>query len=319
MMSYLAGRLAQMVPVVFLISLMVFALTVLLPGDPTYAILGEYATPEQRAQARVEYGFDQPMPIQYARWVTRVAGGDLGRSIRTREPIIDMLAARLPVTIELAVLSCLVALLVGIPIGVAAALRQNTIIDAILSAASLVSLAIPNFWAGILLIYFFSLWLGLLPPSGYVALSADPLTHFRLMVMPALALGTSLAALIMRQTRASMLEVLSADYIRTAVSKGLPQRRILLAHALRNALIPLATIVGLQFGHLLGGAVIVETIFSLPGLGRMLVEGIFTRDAPAVQGAVLFIILAVLVVNLATDLLYAVIDPRIDLGGKRLS
>jgi peptide/nickel transport system permease protein len=317
MISYLTSRLAQMLPVVFFISVMVFALTMLLPGDPTLAILGEYATPEQRAQARVELGLDQPIPVQYARWVGRLAEGDLGRSLRTREPVLGMLAARLPVTIELAILSCLVAVAVGIPLGVVAALRHNTATDATVSAASLISLAIPNFWAGILLIYLFSLWLGLLPPSGFVALVDDPATHFKLMIMPCLALGTSLAALVMRQTRASMLEVLSADYIRTAVSKGLTRRRILVGHALRNSLIPLATIVGLQFGHLLGGAVIVETIFGLPGLGRMLVEGIFTRDAPTVQGAVVFVVLAVLVVNLLTDLLYAVIDPRIDLVGKR--
>lgn len=317
MIRYISSRGIQMVPVVFLISVVVFALTILLPGDPTYAILGEYATPEQRQIAREQYGLDQPVPIQYGRWVGRVVQGDLGRSLRTREPVIEMLKSRLPVTIELAALSTIVAVLMGVPLGVVAALRQNGWIDTLVSASALVSLAIPNFWAGILLIYLFSLWLGVLPPSGFVPMAADPVRHFQLMIMPSLALGTSLAALIMRQTRASMLEVLSADYIRTALAKGLTRRRVLVAHALRNALIPLATIVGLQFGHLLGGAVIVETIFNLPGLGRMLVQGIFDRDAPAVQCAILFIILAVLVVNLFTDLIYAVLDPRIDLTGEK--
>lgn len=314
MIRYIASRAAQMVPVALLISIIVFALTVLLPGDPTYAILGEYATPQQREIARQQYGLDQPVPVQYGKWIGRLAEGDLGRSLRTREPIIEMMKSRLPVTIELALLSTITALLFGIPLGVIAALRHNTAVDTSVSATALVSLAIPNFWAGVLLIYLFSLYLDLLPPSGFVPFATDPVTHLKLMVMPTLALGTSLAALVMRQTRASMLEVLSADYIRSARAKGLTRSRVLVAHALRNSLIPLATIVGLQFGHLLGGAVIVETIFNLPGLGRMLVDGIFTRDAPAVQGAILFIVFAVLLVNLMTDLVYTLIDPRIDLA-----
>ena len=290
MISYISGRLVQMVPVVFLISVMVFALTILLPGDPTLAILGEYAKPEQRQQARVELGLDQPVPVQYARWIGRLAEGDLGRSLRTREPILDMLAARLPVTIELAFLSSLVAIAIGIPLGVIAALRQNTITDAAVSAVSLVSLAIPNFWAGILLIYFFSLWLSLLPPSGFVPLSEDPATHFKLMIMPALALGTSLAALIMRQTRASMLEVLSADYIRTAMS-GLTRRRILVAHALRNSLIPLATIVGCSLGTC-WRCRYRRNYLQLAGPGPNARRGDLHPRCPA-SGAVLFIILAV--------------------------
>jgi peptide/nickel transport system permease protein len=312
MMRYLGGRIVQMVPVVFLISVIVFFLTMLLPGDPTVSIVGEFASPAQREIARVQYGFDQPVPVQYARWIARIARGDLGRSLRTREHIVDMLKSRLPVTIEVAILSIIVAIAFGIPLGIIAALHKNSWIDALVSGVSLSSLAVPNFWAGILLIYLFSLWLGLLPPSGFVPFSQDPLTNLKLMIMPALTLGTSLAALIMRQSRASILEVLSADFIRTAHAKGLTKSRVFVHHALRNSLIPLATVIGLQFGHLLGGAVIVETIFNLPGLGRMLVDGIFTRDAPAVQGAVIFIILAVLVVNLATDLVYALIDPRID-------
>lgn len=311
-MQYFIGRVLQMLPVAFILSLVVFSMTMLLPGDPTITMLGEYATPAQREQARIEYGFDKPVPVQYVRWLERVAEGDLGRSLRTREPVIDMLKARLPVTIEVAVIAITIAIFIGIPLGVIAALRRNTLVDAAVSGVALSGLAVPHFWAGILLIYLFSRWLNLLPPSGFVRFSVDPALNLKLMIMPALALGGALAALIMRQTRASMLEVLSADFIRTAQAKGLWRSRIFFHHALRNSLIPLATVVGLQFGHLLGGAVIVETIFNIPGLGRMLVEGIFTRDAPAVQGAIIFIIFAVLVVNLATDLIYALIDPRID-------
>jgi peptide/nickel transport system permease protein len=313
----IVSRLLQMVPVVFMLSVIVFALTMLLPGDPTATMLGEFATPEQRAVARQQYGLDDPLPAQYARWIARVVEGDFGRSLRTRETVLTMLWARLPVTFEVAILSILVAVIIGMPLGVVAALKRNSWIDVGVSGLALSSLAVPHFWAGILLIYCFSLWLGLLPPSGFVSLAANPLANLKLMIMPALTLGTALAALIMRQTRASMLEVLSADYIRTAHAKGLRNSRIFLHHALRNSLIPLTTVVGLQFGHLLGGAVIVETIFNLPGLGRMLVEGIFTRDAPAVQGAVIFIIVAVLVVNLVTDLLYALIDPRIDFRSQK--
>jgi len=301
-----------MFPVAFILSVIVFSMTMLLPGDPTVTMLGEYATPAQRQLARVEYGFDKPVPVQYARWLERVMEGDLGRSLRTREPVIDMLKARLPVTIEVALLAITIAILIGIPLGVIAALKRNTLVDAGVSGLALSGLAIPHFWAGILLIYLFSRGMNLLPPSGFIRFSVDPVLNLKLMIMPALTLGGALAALIMRQTRASMLEVLSADFIRTAHAKGLWRSRIFLHHALRNSLIPLATVVGLQFGHLLGGAVIVETIFNVPGLGRMLVEGIFTRDAPAVQGAIIFIIFAVLVVNLATDLIYALIDPRID-------
>jgi peptide/nickel transport system permease protein len=302
-MQYLIGRILQMFPVAFILSLIVFSMTILLPGDPTITMLGEYATPAQREQ--------------YVRWLERVAEGDLGRSLRTREPVIEMLKSRLPVTIEVAILAITIAILIGIPLGVLAALRRNSFVDVGVSGIALSGLAVPHFWAGILLIYLFSRWLNLLPPSGFVRFTIDPVLNLKLMVMPALTLGGSLAALIMRQTRASMLEVLSADFIRTAHAKGLWRSRIFFHHALRNSLIPLATVVGLQFGHLLGGAVIVETIFNVPGLGRMLVEGIFTRDAPAVQGAIIFVIFAVLVVNLATDLIYALIDPRIDFRSQR--
>lgn len=312
MLRVLANRLAQMVPVLVIVSMVIFAVTLLLPGDPTFTVLGEFATEEQRDAVREQYGFDEPIPVQYLKWAERTLTGDLGRSIRTREPVLQMLGDRLPVTIELALLSIIIAVLFGVPLGLIAALRHNTWVDSGVSFVAMASLAIPNFWAGILLIMLFTLVLGWLPPSGYVPFVEAPLDNLRLMIMPALTLGTALAALIMRQTRASTLAVLGQDYIRTAYSKGLGDRRILARHVFRNAMIPVTTITGLQIGKVLGGAVIVETVFSLPGIGQLVIEGIFGRDFPVVQASVLLIVIMIMIVNVIVDLLYSVLDPRIE-------
>lgn len=313
MLKYTVYRLGQMAPVLFFVSIIIFGLTVMLPGDPTVTILGEFSTPAQREIARVQYGLDQPVPVQYVRWIGRVAKGDFGRSLRTNERVLDLMVERLPVTVEVSILSIVIAIGMGVPLGIAAAVWRNTWIDVTASSVALSSLAIPHFWVGILLIQLFSLVLGWLPPSGFVPLFEDPVQNLRLMIMPALTLGTAFAALIMRQTRASILEVLGEDYIRTARAKGLSETVVLLKHALRNALIPVVTVTGLQVGKVLGGSVITETIFSLPGLGRMVVEAIFSRDFPVVQGGVLFIVLVILMVNLVTDLIYTSLDPRIEL------
>jgi peptide/nickel transport system permease protein len=310
-LPYLARKLAQMLPVAFFVTIIVFALTNLLPGDPTVTILGEQASPEQRAAVRVEYGLDQPAPVRYVTWLTRVAQGDFGRSLRTREDVGEMLAARIPVTLELGFLSILIAVAIGMPAGILAARFRGSLIDVAASLIAMSSVAVPYFWMGVLLIMLFSLKLGWLPPSGHVRFLDDPGGNLRLMVMPALTIGTAFAALVMRQTRASMLQVLSMDYIRTARAKGLSERLVLIRHALRNALIPIVTVIGLQIGALLGGAVVTETVFALPGLGRMLVDGIFQRDFPVIQGAILFIVIAVFAVNLLTDLLYRAFDPRV--------
>lgn len=312
MLKVLLVRLAQMVPVLVIVSMVIFAVTLLLPGDPTYTVLGEFATEEQRDAARAQYGFDEPVPVQYVKWAERVLTGDLGRSIRTREPVATMLADRMPVTIELAILSILIAVFVGVPLGLLAAVRHNTWVDSATSFIAMASLAIPNFWAGILLIMLFTLVLGWLPPSGYVPFLQDPVQNLRLMIMPSLTLGTALAALIMRQTRASTLAVISQDYVRTAYAKGLKDGRILFRHVVRNALIPVTTITGLQIGKVLGGAVIVETIFSLPGIGQLVITGIFGRDFPVVQASVLLIVIMIMTVNVIVDLLYTVLDPRIE-------
>lgn len=310
-MIYLGKKLAQMLPVAFFVTIIVFALTNLLPGDPTVTILGEQATPEQRAAVRIEYGLDQPAPVRYVTWLTRVVQGDFGRSLRTREDVGQMLAARIPVTLELGFLSILIAVAIGLPAGILAARFRGSVIDVAASFLAMSSVAVPYFWMGVLLIMLFSLKLGWLPASGHVRLFDDPAQNLRLMVMPALTIGTAFAALVMRQTRASMLQVLSQDYVRTARAKGLNERLVLTRHALRNALIPIVTVIGLQVGALLGGAVVTETVFALPGLGRMLVDGIFQRDFPVIQGAILFIVLAVFLVNLLTDMLYRAFDPRV--------
>ena len=310
MIRLLASRLAQMLPVALIVTVVIFGLTNLLPGDATITILGEQASAEQRALARTQYGLDDPVPVRYVTWVVRAVQGDLGRSLRSGQPVTSMLRSRIPVTLELAALSILVAVVIGLPAGVLSARFRGGWVDVVASLVSLCGMAIPYFWLGVLLILLFAVGLGWFPPSGYVAFSVDPVANLRHLALPSLTIGLAFAALVMRQTRAAMLQVLSQDYIRTARAKGLPERRVVMHHGLRNALIPVVTVIGLQIGALLGGAVVTETVFAMPGLGRMLVEGIFQRDFPAVQGAVLFIVGAVLVVNLLTDLLYAVLDPR---------
>lgn len=312
MLSYLGRKLVQMLPVAFFVTVIVFSLTNLLPGDPTVTILGEQASAEQRAAVRVEYGLDQPAPVRYVTWLARVAQGEFGRSLRTREDVGAMLAARIPVTLQLGFLSILIAVAIGVPAGILAARFRGGLIDVAASLVAMSSVAVPYFWMGVLLIMLFSLKLGWLPPSGHVRFLDDPAQNMKLMVMPALTIGTAFAALVMRQTRASMLQVLSMDYVRTARAKGLSEGLVLIRHALRNALIPIITVIGLQVGALLGGAVVTETVFALPGLGRMLVDGIFQRDFPVIQGAILFIVIAVFLVNLLTDMLYRAFDPRVE-------
>ena len=306
-------RFLSIVPVAIITSFLVFSMLLLLPGDPSFALLGERSTEAERAQVRIDLGLDQPIPVQYVRWIERMATGDLGRSLRTQEPVAEMLATAIPVTLQLTLLSVLLAILIGVPLGIVAALRRNTWVDFIVSTVAMAGMALPYFWAGILLIRLFALQLGWLPPSGYVPFFQDPVANLRLMILPSLTVGISLIALIMRQTRTSMLEVLSQDYIRTARAKGVSNARLLVKHALQNALIPVVTVIGLQIGALVSGAVVTETVFSLPGLGRMVVAGIFERDIAPVQAAILVIVVGVILVNLLTDLSYALLDRRIKL------
>jgi peptide/nickel transport system permease protein len=307
-------RVLQAIPVLIVMSVAVFTLTDLLPGDPTVTVLGENATPAQREQLRREMGLDRPAPIRFVAWMGRTLSGDLGRSLRTREPILEMLATRVPVTVQLMVLSMALAIAIGVPAGVVAAVNRNTPIDLAVSVVALAGMALPFFWTGILLIRLFSVQLGWLPPSGYVPLWTDPARNLTLMILPTITVGAAMAGLVMRQTRSAMLQALGQDFVRTARAKGVAEGDVIVRHALRSALLPVVTVVGLQSGALVGGAVVTETIFSLPGLGTMIVDGIFQRDFAVVQGALLTVVLAVVAVNLVTDIAYALLDRRVRLA-----
>jgi peptide/nickel transport system permease protein len=298
-----------------LISLIVFTGVRLIPGDPARVLAGTDADAAGLEEIREKYGLDAPLPLQYARWLGLAVRGDLGESIRTRTSVAGTVAIKLPITIELACLSLLVALALAIPAGVVAAVRRNTTWDVVASGVSLCGVSVPNFWLGIMLILLVSVRLGWLPASGFVPLGEDPVGNLKRMLMPALVLGTGLAAVLMRQTRNAMIEVLSTDYVRTARAKGLAQRAVVVRHALRNGLIPVVTILGLQMGALMGGAVVTEQIFVLPGFGRLIVEAVFTRDYPVVQGVVLLTASSYVLINLLVDVSYTVLNPRIRIRG----
>ena len=315
MLDYLLQRGLLSVVTLAVISLVVFTGVRLIPGDPARVLAGTDADEAGLDEIREKYGLNDPIPVQYLRWVGLALRGDLGESIRTREAVARTVAMKLPITLELACLSLLVALALALPAGVFAALRRNTVWDVLANGVSLCGLSVPNFWLGIMLILLLSVRLGWLPASGFVPLLEDPLGNLRRMLMPAFVLGTGLAAVLMRQTRNSMLEVLSADYIRTAYSKGLRQRAVVLRHAIRNGLIPVVTVLGLQMGALMSGAVVTEQIFVVPGFGRLIVEAVFTRDYPLVQGVVLITASAYVLVNFLVDLSYSLLNPRIRIRG----
>jgi peptide/nickel transport system permease protein len=311
MLRFIGGRLLGTVPVLLILSLGVFLMLHLTPGDPVQIMLGQDADPQSIAALRSELGLDQPLPVQYARWVGNVVRGDLGRSIRTHQPVMEAIVSRLPVTIELSLVSLIISLAIGLPAGVLAASRRNTSVDLASTGLALAGVSLPSFFLGILLILVFALWLRWVPPSGYTPFVQDPAMNLKQMFMPAVALGAALAGIVARLMRSSLLEVLDTDYMRTARAKGLPQQAVLLGHGLKNALLPVVTVVGLQVGALLGGAILIETIFALPGIGRLAVDSIFARDFPIVQGVVLFLALVRVLSNLIADLLYGQLDPRI--------
>jgi len=298
-----------------LISLIVFTGVRMIPGDPARVMAGTDADASGLEEIREKYGLHDPIPLQYLRWVGLALRGDLGESIRTRQSVAWTVAIKVPITVELACLALLIALSLAIPAGVIAAVRRNTAWDVLASAVSLCGVSIPNFWLGIMLILLVSVRLGWLPASGFVPLFEDPVANVTRMIMPALVLGTALAAVLMRQTRNAMIEVLSADYIRTARSKGLAGFAVVVRHALRNGLIPVVTVLGLQMGALMGGAVVTESIFVLPGFGRLIVEAVFTRDYPVVQGVVLITASSYVLINLLVDVSYTVLNPRIRVNG----
>jgi len=299
----LLKRLAGIVPVVFGVLLLTFLLVHLVPGDPVEVMLGESATSADRGALRAELGLDQPLPLQFIEYLGKLARGDFGHSIHSHAAISDMLAERIPATARLALLSLALAIAIGLPLGIIAALRYRRWPDRVATVSALTLSAMPHFWLGPLLMLVFALWLGWLPVSG--------MENSGSIVLPALTLASGLAAILTRMTRASMLEVLSEDFVRTARAKGLPERAVILRHALKAALLPVVTVVGLQLGSLLAGAVITETVFGWDGVGRLLVESIEKRDYPVTQACVLVIALTYVLVNLLTDLAYARLDPRV--------
>jgi peptide/nickel transport system permease protein len=313
MRTFLLARVALLVPVLFGVSVVTFALIRLVPGDPVAVVLGpdSRARPEDIAAIRAAFGLDEPPPLQYVRWISHVLSGDLGTSFRTGRSLTGELALRLPVTFELTVLAAVLGLVPALLVGVLAAVRRNSAADYLATLTTLVGVSVPSFLLATLLVLAFSLWLRWLPPLGYVELNRDPLGNLRTMVLPSLSLGLPFAAIMMRITRSSILEVLDQDYVRVAGAKGLPSPGVLGQHVLPNAAIPVITVAGIQIARLLGGAVIVETIFGLPGIGRYVFEAIGTRDYPVVQGVTLVVALVFVLVSLIVDLLYALVDPRL--------
>jgi len=314
--GYIARRLVALVPVLFFVSVVTFAVTLLLPGDPALAYIGEANINDKvmYQAVRQQLGLDEPIPVQYAKWVGRILHGDLGRSIRTREPAVDGLLARLPVTLELSIIAMAISLVIAVPIGILSAVRPNSKLDLAGTLVAMTGIAVPDFWLAILLIYVMAVWLRVLPSSGYVPLDNGLVANLQSMLLPSLALGMGLAAVVMRQLRSSLIEVMHQEYVLVARAKGLNGRVVLSRHALKNALIPVVTVIGLQTGRLLGGAVLIETIFSLPGLGRLATDSILFRDYPMLEGAVFILALAVALASLLTDITYAALDPRIRYG-----
>ncbi|MET7373478.1 MULTISPECIES: ABC transporter permease [Micromonospora] len=315
MARYLLTRAWQSALTLLLSTIVVFVGVRALPGDPALALAGEDRSPEALEAIRRHYGLDQPLPVQFAQYVERMAQGDFGVSIRTGTPVSSMLTTALPVTVELSVLAILIAAALGVGAGVLAAVRRGRPAEWLANGLALIGLSVPHFWLGLLAILYLSVATGLFPASGFVPILEDPVDNLHHIVLPAVILGTGLAAIIMRQTRSAMLDSLSSDYVRTAKAKGLRPRAVITRHALRNSLIVVVTVVGLQLGGLISGAVVTEQIFGLPGFGKMTIDAVFQRDYPVIQAVVLLTAAAYIVINLFVDLLYSVIDPRIRVTG----
>jgi len=309
--TFLLRRLALVLPTLFFVSVLVFGLQQLLPGDPALALAGEERDPAVIAFLRQKYHLDEPLPVRYLLWAKGVLAGDLGESIRIKRPVRDLVLEKLPVTAELAALAFVIALAIGLPMGIVAAVGNDTVIDYVATMVALWGRSIPNFWLGILLILLFSVHWGLLPASGFVSPAESLSRNLATLIMPAFVLGNVIAAVMMRHTRSAMLEVLSADYIRTARAKGLSEVRVVLHHALRNALVPVITLGALQFGELLSGAVLTEQVFTIPGFGKLIVDAVFNRDYAVVQGVVLCTALAFILLNLLADVAYVLVNPRL--------
>ena len=303
MLQLIGRRLLATVPLLLAVSVVVFSFVHALPGDPAVLFLGEEATPENLARFRAKLGFDRPLIVQYGEWLGRAVQGDLGRSIRTNQPVVQAIVERLPVTLRLIAFSMVISLCIAVPLGIVSAVKRNSGVDLASTFFALFGFSTPNFWLGLILIYVFALLLRWLPASGFDGV--------RSLILPSITLGTALAALVTRQLRSGMLEVLRQDYVRTAQAKGLADRMVIGKHALKNALISVVTVIGLQIGALLGNTIITESLFALPGVGRLMIDSVFSRDFFVVQGVILFLAVGYVVANLAVDILYSYLDPRI--------
>lgn len=308
--AFLLRRLGAILPTLVFVSMLIFGLQQLLPGDPALIMAGEENDPVVVAQIRAQYRLDQPIPVQYVAWVAGVLQGDLGESMRIKRPVFGLVMEKLPVTAQLAAMAMVIALTIGVTAGVISAVLKDSFWDYLANVLSLWGLSTPNFWLGIMMIFVFSVWLGWLPPSGYVSPREDLGASLISLLMPAFVLGNSISAIMMRHTRAAMLQVLNADYVRTARAKGLKERVVVIKHAFRNALTPIVTLGALEFGALLSGAVLTEQVFTVPGFGKLIVDAVFNRDYAVVQGVVLVTATAYITLNLMADIAYFLINPR---------
>ncbi len=311
MLKFLPRRLLQLVPTLFLVSVIIFSLQQLLPGDPALVMAGEERDPAVIEQIRKQYRLDQPLPVQYVHWVGNVLTGNLGESMRIKQPVAELIAAKLPVTVQLATMAMLFALAIGIPAGILSAVKKGSAWDVGANVFALWGLSTPNFWLGIMLIFLFSVKLGWLPASGFVSPFEDWRQSLAATVMPAFVLGNAIAAVLMRHMRSAMLQAMGSDYVRTARAKGLVEKTVILKHALRNALTPVITLGALEFGTLLSGAVLTEQVFSIPGFGKLIVDAVFNRDYAVVQGVVLVTATVYILLNLLADVLYVLVNPRL--------
>jgi peptide/nickel transport system permease protein len=314
MTAYILRRLLLMIPVLVIVAIIIFSLIHITPGDPASVMAGEEATPQQIEEMRERLGLNEPIHVQFIQWSLDAVRLDFGDSIFLREPVTKSMLDRVQPTALLTLYALTLALLIAVPSGVISAVRRNSLVDRLLMVTAISGAAIPNFFFGILLILLFAVVFGWLPSGGYVDIQDDPVQHFRRMILPSVALGFAAAGLLARMVRSTMLDVLNEDYVRTAYAKGLPQRRVVLLHALRNAMIPAMTVFGISLAGLLGGAVVVETVFSLPGMGRLVVQSIQRRDFPVIQGVVLITAVIQVLVMLLIDVLYVYVDPRVRYG-----
>jgi len=314
MSRYFLRRAGESLIALWLATIVVFIGVRSLPGDPAIAMSGEGREPAANALIRQRYGLDEPLPIQYLRWISITITGDLGTSIRTGQPVTADILSRIPTTLELAVLAGLFAICFGLPLGIAAAVRRGTRLDYLAGSVGLIGLSIPTFWLGIVLILIFAVWLEVLPASGYVPFLEDPIQNLERMILPVIVLGSALGAVLLRQVRSGMIGSLGSDYVRTARAKGLTERQVVVGHALRNSLITVVTILGLELGALISGSVVTESIFLIPGFGRLIIEAVSRRDYPVIQGVALFSAVAYIAINFGVDLLYSYLNPKVRMG-----